>query len=205
MLDQTKAVASELAALGIAVGQLKTPAAGYALWADVWGADNGGFKGFNEEAFRRMLTRLKPHRATCRFVAVPDVFLPDVHRGDARRTLEVFLLLEHDLRPWPRALVLQDGIEDLEIPWGKLDAVFVGGSDSFKGSAEAMACAKAAKILGKWVHVGRVNTPERFDRWQGIADSCDGTGLAKFRWMRRELGEGLPLLAERVGTSAPSS
>lgn len=194
LLDQSKAKAAELAEHGIAVGQLKTPNSGHRLWAEVWGADNGGFNGFKKEPFLAMLNRLKAQRSTCKFVAVPDVFLPEVRRGDARRTLEVFRIWEHELRPWPVALVLQDGIEELDIPWGKMNAVFVGGSNEFKASATAMACAKAAKILGKWVHVGRINTPERFDRWQGVADSCDGTGLARYRWMRRELVAGLPLL-----------
>jgi hypothetical protein len=70
-----------------------------------------------------------------------------------------------------------------------LDAVFIGGSTKFKESNAAMACAKAAKILGKIVHVGRINTPERWTRWSKIADSCDGSGVSRYSHMRIRLVE----------------
>jgi hypothetical protein len=79
----------------------------------------------------------------------------------------------------PRALVLQDGIGDFEIPWGELACVFVGGSDAFKSSAEARHAAVAARMLGKQVHVGRVNTYARAREWAGLADSYDGSGISR--------------------------
>jgi hypothetical protein len=42
--------------------------------------------------------------------------------------------------------------------------------------------------MGKWVHVGRVNTPSRFEYFEKLgADSIDGSGLARFSWMRQRL------------------
>ena len=57
-----------------------------------------------------------------------------------------------------------------------------------------MHAALAAKALGKWVHVGRINTPVRYERWKDVADSCDGSGLARYDHMLESIFEGLPLL-----------
>jgi hypothetical protein len=35
--------------------------------------------------------------------------------------------------------------------------------------------------------VGRVNTPHRFDKFLELADSVDGTGLARYTHMRKNL------------------
>ena len=80
-------------------------------------------------------------------------------------------------------MVLQDGIERVTIPWARLHAVFIGGTDAFKFGAEAFAAARAAKMLGKWVHVGRVNTARRVSDWTGIADSIDGSGISRYDHM----------------------
>ncbi len=79
--------------------------------------------------------------------------------------------------------LLQDGIGELAIPWDELDAVFIGGTDAFKISAEARAAAVAARMLGKWVHVGRVNTAERALYWRNLADSIDGSGISRYDHM----------------------
>ena len=42
---------------------------------------------------------------------------------------------------------------------------------------------KTAKMLGKWVHVGRVNTAERVKNWIGLADSIDGSGISQYDHM----------------------
>lgn len=47
--------------------------------------------------------------------------------------------------------------------------------------------------MGKWVHVGRLNTPLRFERFAEVMDSFDGSGLALFGWMRQQLTRGFPL------------
>lgn len=188
LMDSTHKAAQELVDLGMEVGQLITPLTGYKRWSDVWAMDNGAYSRFDGDAFQRKLKREWEARHLCKFVCCPDVV------GSARRTLEVFRLYQNRIQGWPLALVLQDGIEDLDIPWDHISAVFIGGTNDFKNSESAMQCAKAAKILDKWVHVGRVNTPERFDRWKDIADSCDGSGLARYTHMRQNLAQGMPLL-----------
>ena len=115
------------------------------------------------------------------FVCMPDIV------GDAIRTLELFAEFAHVANGLPRALVLQDGIGQHRIEWRMVSAVFVGGSDSFKTSPEAINAAKAAKMLGKWVHVGRVNTPSRVANWLGLADSIDGSGISRYDHMLRDV------------------
>lgn len=170
--------------LGAPVEQLLTPLTNYKPQKphQHFGIDNGCFSGFNRAAFERLLERESDRKELCRFVALPDVV------ASARRTLECF---EHwvDLVPgWPAALVAQDGLEDLPIPWDSLDAIFIGGSTEWKMSHHAADVIRAAKIFGKWVHVGRVNTPGRFEHFDALgADSIDGTGLSRYSWMRERI------------------
>ena len=86
------------------------------------------------------------------------------------------------------ALVVQDGMEDLEIPWDDLDAIFVGGCDPWKDSKAAADIVKTATIFNKWKHIGRVNTPKRFDHFAKLgADSCDGSVVAMYDHMLRKI------------------
>lgn len=79
---------------------------------------------------------------------------------------------------FPVALVLQDGQQDVPIPWDEIDAVFVGGTDQFKLGRVAARLCQEAKARGKWVHVGRVNSLKRLRYSVSIgADSVDGTYL----------------------------
>jgi len=154
--------------------------------------DNGAFSRFNEKAFRALLEREWERKGLCRFVAAPDVV------GDARRTLEVFNHWRHEIIQWPLALVCQDGQEHLPIPWDDIDAIFVGGSTKWKESNHAIACIKAAQALGKWVHVGRVNDPGRLAGFEALGvDSVDGSGIARYTWMRERIGEE-PALFDRA-------
>lgn len=155
--------------------QLRTPLTQNKLAGVQYGLDNGCFTTFNKKVWLRLLEDAKTN--TPQFVCLPDAV------GDARRTQELFNLFEHDTYGLPRALVLQDGIGSIDIEWQKVSAVFVGGSNDFKLSNEAMAACKTAKILGKWVHVGRVNTYERALYWKDVADSCDGSGLSRYDHM----------------------
>lgn len=130
-----------------------------------------------------LLNRENERKQNCIFVAVPDVV------GSARRTLEVFRHWKDRLQGWPLALVAQDGQESLPIPWHQIDAVFIGGSTEFKLSKHTEQIVRAAKAIGKWVHVGRVNTPGRFEYFEKMgADSIDGTGLSRYSWMREAIG-----------------
>lgn len=159
--------------------QLRTPLTGYRLAGVPYGLDNGAFTTFDEPKWRRLLIEAREHRPV--FVCAPDIV------GSARRTLELFRHFRHDLVGLPACLVLQDGIGDFDIPWTEIDAVFVGGSDQFKVSAEAFAACKAAKMMKKWVHVGRVNTSARAQQWLGIAHSIDGSGLSQYDHMLRDV------------------
>lgn len=144
--------------------------------------DNGAFSKFDKSKFWGLLERERTNLGLCRFVAVPDVV------GSARRTLEIFDYWSPLLQEWPLALVAQDGQEDLPIPWDRIAAIFIGGTTEWKMGPCASACVKAGKAMGKWVHVGRVNTPARFEYFDKLgADSIDGTGLSRYSWMRKAI------------------
>lgn len=156
-------------------GQLMTPASSFCNAGGTFAVDNGCFGVFDQAGWQRLLDRNKPYQEQCLWVAAPDVV------GSARRTLEVFGVWGQWLRNegWPVALVAQDGIEDLAIPWAEVDAVFIGGTDRFKDSDAAKQVAKAGKLLGKAVHLGRVNAG-RYRAWKDHADTCDGSGYSRF-------------------------
>jgi len=170
--------------IGCEVEQLLTPLTRFNLQRPSarFGIDNGAYSGFCKGDFLSLLEREKEKISQCLFVAAPDVI------GSARRTLEVFRYWEPLLRDWPIALVAQDGQQDLTILWSLVSAVFIGGSTEFKMSIHAAQIIAAAKMQDKWVHVGRVNTPGRFEYFEKLgADSIDGTGLSRYSWMRESV------------------
>lgn len=182
LLDTSEPLDKAGSELGIEVGQLLTPLTKFADRGATYAIDNGAFSKFDGPTFCALLDRQWAAKYRCLWVAAPDVV------GSARRTLECFDAWYPKLSGWRVALVVQDGIENLPIPWNLIDAVFIGGSTAFKVSAEAEAVVRAAKILGKWAHIGRVNTPERFDKFLAMgADSIDGTGISRYTHMRKEL------------------
>jgi len=90
-------------------------------------------------------------------------------------------------RPWlrkirrmgcPAALCAQEGMTSGSIPWDDFDCLFIGGRDGFKeGSIVRDACPEA-RIRGKWVHMGRVNSLRRLLIALDFGvDSVDGTYL----------------------------
>lgn len=144
--------------------------------------DNGAFSKFEIKPFISMLKKHKPRKDLCRFVAAPDVV------ASARRTIECFKVWQPRLIEWPVAFVCQDGQEDLDIPWENCAAIFIGGSTDWKNSKSAADIVKASKIIGKWCHIGRINTPGRYEKFAEMgADSCDGTGLARYSHMRKKI------------------
>ena len=169
----------------LVAGQLLTPLTNYKNWGGVFAMDNGGFSGFDAVRFSKMIDRNRTNAERCLFVVVPDVV------ANARRTLELFKL-RHEMA-WipslfPIALVAQDGIESLDIPWTEFQAIFIGGGDPWKDSSHAKDVVRTAKILGKHVHVGRVNTPKRFKVFHELgADTCDGTGVVKYSDMLEKI------------------
>lgn len=185
----------------LVAGQLLTPLTRYARWSDVFAIDNGGFTDFDEAAFKALLEREKEHASKCLFVTMPDVV------GDGRRTLEIFLAKNffYIRRDWPLAYVCQDGSENHAIPWDAIKAVFIGGDQdtNWKTSKYATRIIKTAKILGKHVHVGRVNGPERWSHFEKLrVDTCDGSGLSRFDHMLKRIAskDDHPLLDEPVLT-----
>lgn len=184
LLDTSEDLAVAQSELGCRVEQLLTPLTRFKRQHPKahFAIDNGAFSGFERSRFLGLLERASACKHLCRFVAVPDVV------GNARRTLECFEHWSHKLSGWKLALVAQDGLEDLAIPWERLDAIFIGGTTKWKLGTAAADVIRAANIIGKWVHAGRVNTPARFEYFEKLgADSIDGMGLSRYTWMRERL------------------
>jgi hypothetical protein len=170
--------------LNCEVGQLLTPLTRYQLRdpSRPWAIDNGAFANFDQAAFEALLAREHHHRERCLFVTVPDVV------GSARRTLEVFEHWCPRLADWKLAFACQDGQEDLPIPWDCIAAVFIGGSSRFKDSPQAAQIVQAARAIGKWAHIGRVNHAARWLHFEKLgAHSIDGTGIARYTHMRHAI------------------
>ena len=160
--------------------QLRTPLTAYARAEGIpYGLDNGCFSKFEHSTWLRLVQEAQLDKPV--FVTLPDVV------GSAQRTIELFKHFRFSTCGLPRCLVLQDGIGNVEIEWHQLDAVFIGGSDDFKISQEAFQAARCAKIMNKWVHVGRVNTAKRVKNWLGIADSIDGSGISRYDHMLEDV------------------
>jgi len=159
------------------LGYIDTPAQGNRRPEGVtWCADNGCFgKGYpGDEKWLAWLTKNAHAAADCLFATAPDVV------GDAAATLErstPFLPMIRALG-YPAALVAQDGLEDLEVPWEEFDVLFIGGSTEWKLGPAARDLIREAKDRGKHVHMGRVNSERRYRYAHEIGcDSVDGTFL----------------------------
>lgn len=157
------------------LGLVRTPGGGSFVPGAAFCIDNGRFgKGWPGADAWFAWVQTHPIEG-CLFVTAPDVV------GDAAATLAESL-------PWlPRireagyraALVAQDGLEELEVPWDDMDALFIGGTTDWKMSAHARTLIAEAKRRGKWVHMGRVNSEKRFRYAHFLGcDSADGTFLA---------------------------
>lgn len=159
-----------------------TPRVGYGpgvlRQAPVWAADTGCFSPRVVFSLERYLEWLQAHRAfaaTCLFATAPDVV------GDAAATMErsrpVLPLIR--VAGYPAALVGQDGLEALSVPWDELDWLFVGGTTAWKLGPAACRLAKEARRRGKGLHMGRVNSARRLLYARSLdCDSTDGTHMA---------------------------
>lgn len=160
-----------------------------------WAADNGCFN-HPERSVSDMLIWLgKLPRQDAAFFPAPDVV------GDARKTIERSLPVLPLIRAagFKAAYVIQNGIEETQLPWDDMDAMFIGGDTTFKLSDQSKALTAEAKARGKWVHMGRVNSYKRLslaNSWG--CDSADGTylqftgapGVAKIiGWLNKIKGE----------------
>jgi hypothetical protein len=164
------------------LGYIDTPAQGNIRPPGVkWCADNGAYSdNYDEGKWWRFLEANQHDADTCLFAALPDVV------GDWQATLTRSLPWIDPVRAlgYPVAIVLQDGATADTVPWDQIDAVFVGGTNTFKLGRDAVELCHEARLRGLWVHVGRVNTLRRL-RYAAMpyeaggcgADSCDGTYL----------------------------
>jgi len=188
------------------IGYIDTPAQGNKRPAGVvWCADNGCFgKGWpGSEKWLAWLEKNADDAADCLFATAPDVV------GDAAATLDRSAPFLPKIRAlgYPAALVAQNGLENLEVPWDTFDVLFIGGSleclpcrfvwpsdrkpkrgercplcwrmlREWKLSTASAALVRDAKARGKWVHMGRVNSGRRYQYAHHIGcDSVDGTYL----------------------------
>ncbi|MEV6523132.1 hypothetical protein AB0M43_14375 [Longispora sp. NPDC051575] len=161
------------------LGMICTPAGGGSPRPGVrWCADNAVFvDGYPGDAkylawLRRLAQRADPNLAA--FATAPDVVC---------RAAETLARSEPMLDPiraagYPVALVAQDGLEDLDVPWTGIDALFLGGSTDWKLGPAAAHLAAEARSRGLWVHMGRVNSHRRLAHADHIGcHSADGTYL----------------------------
>jgi len=159
------------------LGFIDTPAQGNKRPSGVvWCADNGCFgKGYpGDDKWLGWLEKNAHDASTCLFATAPDVV------GDAPATLARSLPFLPKIRGlgYPAALVAQDGLEDLDIPWDAFDVLFIGGSTEWKLGHHARKIIRKAKARGKWVHMGRVNSERRYKYAHELGcDSVDGTYL----------------------------
>jgi len=69
---------------------------------------------------------------------------------------------------------------ELDEFWSGFDTLFLGGDDAWKLGPAAAALTAEAHRRSKWVHMGRVNTRQRFRYAACIGcDSADGTGMTR--------------------------
>ena len=175
------------------LGHIATPASGHRLQAGVhWCADNGAFTGAypGDDKYLAWLSARTAHVARCAFAAAPDVV------ADGAATLARSLPMLERIRAlgYPAALVAQDGLEHLNVPWDAFDVLFLGASTAWKLGPAAAELAAQARRHGKPVHMGRVNSLRRLRHAVSIGcESVDGTFLAYgpdinlpklLRWLR---------------------
>lgn len=141
-----------------------------------WSADTGCFSQPEKHDDTKYLDWLdKRPRKTCLFATAPDVV------ADADATWERSKRMLPQIRElgFNAALVAQDGIEHMPIRWESFDALFLGGSLAWKLGPVAYEVGIEARLHGKHLHWGRVNTLRRlFMARKARADSCDGTYIA---------------------------
>lgn len=157
------------------LGFVRTPGGGSFVEGAKFCVDNGRFgKGWpGAEKWWEWVTSHPVE--DCLFVVAPDVV------GDAEATLAESAEWLPRIRAagYPAALVAQDGLENLDVPWDEFDCLFIGGTTEWKLSGHARNLIADAKQHGKWVHMGRVNSEQRLRYAHALGcDSADGTFLA---------------------------
>jgi hypothetical protein len=142
-----------------------------------WAADNGCFSAagrFDLDTYLAWLDQRAGFAGTCLFATAPDVLCDAAATWE--RSAPVFEAIRE--RGYYVALVGQNGLEEHAPSWDNADLwdwLFLGGDDAWKDGEDAAGCVHEAQLLGKAVHVGRVNTRRRFRiAAQLDADSADG-------------------------------
>ncbi len=141
-----------------------------------WACDNDVFSGYAPKRIKRFIEQYQPFARTCVFFNSPDVLL------DAVGTMARFDEWEPVLHKlgWPVAFTLQNGMERLKIPFGRIEALFIGASDDWRYGSHAQYVIEQIRIArsrGLWVHVGRVATIKNIKYWNAVGiDSFDSTG-----------------------------
>lgn len=152
--------------------------------------DNGAFQGsgFNGKRFLGTLDRIEANpdaKKKVYFVIAPDT---PFH---AKETLEQFDEWADEIhaRGLPVALAAQNGMEDMidQLPWDKMDVLFIGGDTNWKTGKfdnpeqkkKFRALLERAHDEGIPIHMGRVNTEFRSEiaHWNLGMQSADGTGI----------------------------
>jgi hypothetical protein len=139
----------------------------------VWAADNDCFVSYEPIRIERWLKRWQPVSGTCQFFNCPDVI------RDAGGTLERFDHWQPIIKAlgWKVAFTVQNGMADYEVPWQRIDALFIGSTNDWKYSPYMFGVVAEAKRRGLWCHNGRVNTVSAITLSRAMGcDSFDGTG-----------------------------
>lgn len=148
-------------------------------------ADNGAFSGLDVGAFCSMLGQYQEAKVPLEWVAAPDVVGEDV------ATFRLWNQWEKIIRAFgfKPALVLQDGMTEMDLITFDPPAVFIGGSTEYKLGPVVRKITQWARSENKPVHMGRVNTEDRIHYAVGIGcTSCDGSGFSRWPDKRIPLG-----------------
>jgi len=180
------------------LGVMVTPNTGNSIdWVCSLGlpyvVDNAGFNAtrFDPNRYLGLLRKVASAPSRPVFVTVPDQ-APNpqdedhshCHRCTAYLFEEWFRVLWREkFDRLPLAFVAQNGLDDPDdVPWDRVEALFIGGDDDFKlGDFVMMDLIPEARRRGKHVHLGRVNGRRRI-RLAVMADcdSVDGSSMSRF-------------------------
>jgi hypothetical protein len=139
-----------------------------------WALDNYCYMDYNPTEIRKALLKYEnvPNNL---FAVVPDVV------GNAVSTTELWHEWIGEFSAYTPAYVIQDGIEAVDIPFGQMGALFIGGSNAFKGSDICRSLVKEALHRKLHVHAGRVNTLRRIRYFSALGcHTSDGTAYSRF-------------------------
>lgn len=160
------------------LGWMRTPVMGNRPLPGLWAGDTGCFSPKGERAFdlvHYLRWLAGQDRDACLFATAPDKLCDPVTTWERSQPV-LPRIRELGIRA---ALVGQDGLQEWDVDWSSCDAFFLGGSTDWKLGTAAARLARAAKLEGKWLHMGRVNSKRRYDYAAELGcDSVDGTFLA---------------------------